>query len=228
MRALSVKQPWAELIARGKKKKEFRTWTRSCFGELLIVASKSVEAEDIADEGLDVASLVFGRAVCVVEFYKVTGDEGDYAWHLRNPRRVEPVEVRGSASLYHVADERIRLVGRAKSARRFAVRVPPRKGAGAQRAPSPAAVEPKKRPPAPSCPACGGGNSMPIEYGEPAPETWDAAERGEIELGGCVVVFGLDPAWRCRQCGEAFGVVEDDLGAAPSPRSQRMSPRRGR
>jgi hypothetical protein len=34
MRALSVKQPWAELIARGEKKKEFRTWSRSCFGEL--------------------------------------------------------------------------------------------------------------------------------------------------------------------------------------------------
>lgn len=42
MRALSVKQPWAELIARGnKKKKELRTWSRSCFGELLIVASKA-------------------------------------------------------------------------------------------------------------------------------------------------------------------------------------------
>ena len=91
MLALSVKQPWAELIACGKKKKEFRTWSRACFGELLIVASKSVNAEDIADEGLDVASLVFGRAVCVVDFYKVTGDEGDYAWHLRNPRRVEPL-----------------------------------------------------------------------------------------------------------------------------------------
>ena len=148
MRALSVKQPWAELIARGKKKKEFRTWSRSCFGELLIVASKSVEAEDIEAEGLDMACLVFGRAVCVVDFYKVTGSDDDYAWHLRNPRRVEPVEVKGSASLYHVPDERIRLVRR----------------------------------------------------------------------GAC----------RCRQCGDAFGVVADDLGAAPSPRSQRMSPRKGR
>jgi hypothetical protein len=47
MRARSVNQPWAELIARGKRKKEFRTWTRSCFGELLIVASKSVNAEHL-------------------------------------------------------------------------------------------------------------------------------------------------------------------------------------
>ena len=232
MRALSVKQPWAELIARGKKKKEFRTWSRSCFGELLIVASKSVEAEDIEDEGLDMASLVFGRAMCVVEFYKVTGSDDDYAWHLRNPRRVEPVEVKGSASLYHVPDERIRLVGRGASfeptAPPKAVRVPPRRRSRAASAPIPSMLEPKKPPRSPKCPACGACNSIPIEYGEPAPETWDAAERGEIELGGCCVVFGLDPAWRCRQCGDAFGVVEDDLGAAPSPRSQRMSPRKGR
>ena len=111
MLALSVKQPWAELIARGRKKKEFRTWSRSCFGELLIVASKAVDGDVIADEGLDAATLVFGRAVCVVDFFKVTGSDGDYAWHLRNPRRVEPIEVRGSASLYHVPDERIRIVG---------------------------------------------------------------------------------------------------------------------
>ena len=110
MRALSLKQPWAELIARGTKKKEFRTWSRSCFGELLIVASKTVEADDIAEAGLDAGSLAFGRAVCVVDFYKVTGDVDDYAWHLRNPRRVEPIAIRGSASLYHVPDERIRFV----------------------------------------------------------------------------------------------------------------------
>lgn len=111
MRALSVKQPWAELIARGKKKKEFRTWTRKCFGELLIVASKSPNADDIAEQKMDASSLVFGRAVCIVDFYKVTGDEDDYAWHLRNPRRVEPIAVKGSASLYHVADSLIHLLG---------------------------------------------------------------------------------------------------------------------
>jgi hypothetical protein len=128
MRALSVRQPWAELIARGKKKKEFRTWSRSCFGELLIVASKAVDADAIRDEGLDPASLAFGRAVCVVDFHKVTGDDDDgYAWHFRYPRRVEPIDVKGSASLYHVPDDRIRVVGEGDSkAAAKARRVPSR------------------------------------------------------------------------------------------------------
>ena len=188
MLALSVKQPWAELIARGQKKKEFRTWTRSCFGELLIVASKSVEADDIADEGLDVASLVFGRAVCVVDFYKVTGDDGDYAWHFRNPRRVHPIEVRGSASLYRVPDERIRFKAYAtrvapkavrvpQKASAKAVRTPPRERTRGTRASIPAFLEPKKRPRSPNRPACGATDSIPIGYGDPSPELWAAVER---------------------------------------------------
>lgn len=213
MLALSVKQPWAELIARGKKKKEFRTWSRSCFGELLIVASKSVDAEEIADAGLDAASLVFGRAVCVVDFHKVTGDDGDYAWHFRNPRRVEPIEVRGSASLYRVPDERIRVVdGRAVRAAPKAHRVPPVRGAKSARArskgraaPIPSLLGPEKRPAPPKCPGCGAGTPIAIVYGLPGPELWAEEERGDVELGGCCVT-DCDPAWRCRACGIAYGL----------------------
>jgi hypothetical protein len=246
MLALSVKQPWAELIARGTKKKEYRSWSRSCFGDLLIVASKSVDDDAMDEEGLDPASLVLGRAVCVVEFYKVTGDEDDYAWHLRNPRRVEPVEIRGSASLYHVPDEHIRFVGGARaeaapakprktvrvppkrvskavrvppmSALEYAPpkralktrRVPPKKDAASKRARVDAAVtrEPEEQPP-PKCSACGASDVIPILYGYPGPQMGEQAERGEIELGGCCISgLGDDPAWRCRACGEAFGVLE--------------------
>lgn len=221
MRALSVKQPWAELIARGKKKKkEFRTWSRSCFGELLIVASKAVQADDIAHAGLDAASLVFGRAVCVVDFYKVTGDEDDYAWHLRNPRRVEPIEVRGSASLYHVLDARIRIVGGAKRVEpkspRKAVRVPPRRGSRRSPLPVPNVLEPEKLRTPPKCPACGAGKAIPIVYGMPGPELWEEEKRGAVEIGGCAITVGYDPAWRCRKCGEAFGLYEHDLEPTPT------------
>jgi hypothetical protein len=41
---------------------------------------------------------------------------------------------------------------------------------------------------------------LPIVFGYPMPETFAAAERGEIVLGGCVV-WGEDPTHRCGSCG---------------------------
>lgn len=110
MRALSVKQPWAELIAAGKKKIEYRTWSVDLRGELLIVASKSRNDDEVRARRLDPGVLLYGKAVCVVDLVKVTGEPGDYEWHLKNPRRVAPVDVTGYASLYTVPDERIRFV----------------------------------------------------------------------------------------------------------------------
>ena len=111
MRALSVRQPWAELIAQGKKKIEYRTWQRSFRGDLLIVSSVSRHDEDCIEEGLDPEQLAYGSAVCVVDLSKVTGIEGDYRWHLRDPRRVAPEKIQGFASIYNVDDARIRFSG---------------------------------------------------------------------------------------------------------------------
>jgi hypothetical protein len=44
-----------------------------------------------------------------------------------------------------------------------------------------------------------------IAYGYPSPEMMDAAERGEIELGGCIIEEGA-PGRRCRRCGQAPGL----------------------
>ena len=57
----------------------------------------------------------------------------------------------------------------------------------------------KKKP----CPKCGSLDVVPILYGYPMPETMEAAERGEIELGGCCV-SGDDPRKHCKACGEQF------------------------
>ena len=40
MKALSVKQPWANMIASGEKTIETRTWMTSYRGQVLIVSSK--------------------------------------------------------------------------------------------------------------------------------------------------------------------------------------------
>ena len=39
----------------------------------------------------------------------------------------------------------------------------------------------------PRCPACGADDVVPVVYGFPSADMLDAAERGEIVLGGCVV-----------------------------------------
>ena len=112
MRALSVKQPWAELIARGTKKVEFRTWKVDFRGELLIVASKGRQNETCEENGIDPDAVPYGKAVCVVDLVDVveSGEApGEYDWKLENPRRVEPVEIRGYAAIYNVAEEHIRL-----------------------------------------------------------------------------------------------------------------------
>lgn len=52
--------------------------------------------------------------------------------------------------------------------------------------------------PAP-CPHCGSEQVIPIVYGMPGAELGAAWERGEVELGGCVV-SGNDPERHCREC----------------------------
>ncbi len=49
-----------------------------------------------------------------------------------------------------------------------------------------------------SCEHCG-ATLVPIRYGMPGPEMWEAAERGEIVIGGCVI-RGDDPTYGCPNC----------------------------
>jgi hypothetical protein len=55
-----------------------------------------------------------------------------------------------------------------------------------------------RRPDRIPCPKCG-QPLVPIVWGDPKPETFEAVERGEVVLGGCV--GGPEPAWHCRRCG---------------------------
>lgn len=45
MKVITIKQPWATLIAKGLKQYEFRTWKTNYRGDILIHASKSVDKE---------------------------------------------------------------------------------------------------------------------------------------------------------------------------------------
>jgi len=53
----------------------------------------------------------------------------------------------------------------------------------------------------PACPACSSTSLLPIAYGMPTPELIEAAARGEVILGGCVIDRAVLDAVACRHCG---------------------------
>lgn len=53
------------------------------------------------------------------------------------------------------------------------------------------------------CPKCGQVTGVRIIYGEPGPELSAAANRGDVELGGCCVTDS-DPNFKCKTCGHKW------------------------
>ena len=51
------------------------------------------------------------------------------------------------------------------------------------------------------CPTCG-APTTPLVYGYPGVDLWEASERGEVVLGGCLVP-GDRPTRRCTSCGDS-------------------------
>jgi hypothetical protein len=126
MKALSVKQPWAGLIALGEKTLEVRSWKTSYRGPLVICSSqvpdrKFIEALKLEDMDMEHPLIQNGVALCVVDLIHVReGRKGDskraicdptgfYVWVLANPRLVYKTPVKGRLSLFDVpAPRRVR------------------------------------------------------------------------------------------------------------------------
>jgi hypothetical protein len=119
MKALTVCQPYAELIARGEKVIENRTWPTSYRGPLLIHAGQSRAWLDLNDHpkanyGIDITTIPFGAAVALVDLVdcRRVADlppslidhehaHGPWCWVLANVRRLpEPVPMRGAQGLW--------------------------------------------------------------------------------------------------------------------------------
>jgi hypothetical protein len=104
MRALSLKQPWANLILSGKKTIETRTWGTSYRGDIVICSSKNPKISPT------------GVALCVVELYDVRPmnmeDEEAacikvfpkaHSWFIRNVRKIDPpIPVKGQLGLFEL------------------------------------------------------------------------------------------------------------------------------
>jgi hypothetical protein len=102
-RALSIRQPYAELVLRGEKTREYRSTLTSIRGRVLIYASLK-PADDPAswDEvGRVAGSLPAGVIVGSVEIVdcRFDGRSVAYAFVLKNPRRVRPYWKPTSASI---------------------------------------------------------------------------------------------------------------------------------
>jgi len=103
IKAISVKQPWANTIATGKKTIETRTWKTSYRGPILIVSSRKPAIEP-AGCALAIADLVDCRPMVKADERKACIGlySGAYSWILENIRSVTPFPVKGSLGIYDV------------------------------------------------------------------------------------------------------------------------------
>lgn len=105
--AITIRQPWAYLIAEGVKTVENRTWTTQYRGPLVIVAGKKIATTDWCDI-IDECDLIFGAAIALVDIVdidrKIDNEfaEGPWCWRLRNPRKIRPVPIRGQLGLFKI------------------------------------------------------------------------------------------------------------------------------
>jgi hypothetical protein len=114
MKAISIKQPWASLIATGIKTLEIRQWPTDHRGPLLVVSSRRPVIDGHRHgQALCVVNVVGCRKMtrddlpfaCIREFYF-----DHYAWVLRDARLIEPFGVMGQLRLFDVPDALIKPV----------------------------------------------------------------------------------------------------------------------
>lgn len=122
MKALSLKQPWAELVASGKKTIEIRKWNTHFRGEFLIHASKNTNKERETQFGFKdlPTGCIVGKAT-IIEVKKYLSQEEfekdaekHFAkgwWHpkahgfiLKNAQRITPKPLKGQLNFFEVAN----------------------------------------------------------------------------------------------------------------------------
>ena len=103
MKALSIKQPWANMIASGEKTIETRTWSTDYRGDLLVVSSKTPKIEP-AGYALAIVKIVDCRPMIKSDEEEACCEiyNGAFAWILTNIRKIHPFSVRGQLGLYDV------------------------------------------------------------------------------------------------------------------------------
>lgn len=90
MRALSIRQPYAEEILLGIKKHEYRTVNTRIIGERFYIYAAKTPGESSRFQalGLSPGDLPVGVLVGTVEISAVHSTSDGYAWELHKPKRL--------------------------------------------------------------------------------------------------------------------------------------------
>jgi len=126
MKAITIKQPWATLIAEGYKEYEFRTWKTKYRGDILIHAGKGIDKKAMErfkhlnleyPVGKIIAKAIITDCVKVDDrlrdvlakkdpivykgvINKSSNDWDGYGFKLENIEKINPIEVNGKLSLW--------------------------------------------------------------------------------------------------------------------------------
>ncbi|HET6983776.1 MAG TPA: ASCH domain-containing protein [Myxococcaceae bacterium] len=141
MRAITIRQPWAELIVRGEKDVENRSWRTRHRGPLLIHAGGQADRKRFGEHGVP-DDVQLGAIIGVVEVVDCTQEktsawheEGSWGWYLARPRRFKkPIPMKGQRGLFEVLERKVAAqlgsTGRKRGSRR---RRAPKSRTGAER-----------------------------------------------------------------------------------------------
>lgn len=119
MKVLTVKQPWASLIANGYKEYEFRSWKTYYRGPIYIHAGKGVDKKAMErfkhlnldyPKSLVLASCTLSECIIVTkEFIDTISNDiytdapiSGYAWHLTDIKKVkQDKQIKGKLGLWN-------------------------------------------------------------------------------------------------------------------------------
>ena len=123
MKALSFKQPWAELILERRKTIDIRSWNTKFRGEFLIHASKNPDLNAINYYKMKLENLKFGFLVGIAklvdviiynskeEFFRdkdkhlsitLPNKFPVYGFILKEVRRIKPIKCKGALGFFNV------------------------------------------------------------------------------------------------------------------------------
>jgi hypothetical protein len=103
LKALCLRQPWANLITTGQKTIETRKWSTNYRGEILLCTSRKPEIEP------------YGKAVAIATLYHIEKMIKEHeqaamtkvydracSWFLKDIIPIEPIPIKGQLSLFDV------------------------------------------------------------------------------------------------------------------------------